>query len=249
MALPLAQGTQLLRGWHEPGPSGAFLWLLWALARGRTDTLLPHLVCTRQLGLLQPQGPIRPLGPPSGTPRQRAGEGPTPAKVSTPTLEGLGHTCTPPGLPILRKDPGGSRSRGPPLGGQVPRAQPPFARFPQYYAECHGVIYVIDSTDEERLAESKRAFGGCGSARAGAEGLSRFRLHIPRVQSQARTGHRGTGHRGACAACGEGGRSAGAWGGQTEGVYCRLFTRSREDGHERSPGWRPHPCAGQQAGC
>ncbi|XP_040131519.1 ADP-ribosylation factor-related protein 1 isoform X2 [Ictidomys tridecemlineatus] len=28
----------------------------------------------------------------------------------------------------------------------------------QYYAECHGVIYVIDSTDEERLSESKQAF-------------------------------------------------------------------------------------------
>lgn len=28
----------------------------------------------------------------------------------------------------------------------------------KYYAECHGVIYVIDSTDEERLAESKQAF-------------------------------------------------------------------------------------------
>ncbi|OBS60782.1 hypothetical protein A6R68_08093, partial [Neotoma lepida] len=27
-----------------------------------------------------------------------------------------------------------------------------------YYAECHGVIYVIDSTDEERLSESKEAF-------------------------------------------------------------------------------------------
>ncbi|KAI1233442.1 ADP-ribosylation factor-related protein 1, partial [Lamprotornis superbus] len=27
-----------------------------------------------------------------------------------------------------------------------------------YYAESHGVIYVIDSTDEERLSESKRAF-------------------------------------------------------------------------------------------
>lgn len=31
----------------------------------------------------------------------------------------------------------------------------------QYYAESHGVIYVIDSTDEERLSESKRAFGKC----------------------------------------------------------------------------------------
>nr|XP_044604756.1 ADP-ribosylation factor-related protein 1 isoform X1 [Equus asinus]XP_044604757.1 ADP-ribosylation factor-related protein 1 isoform X1 [Equus asinus] len=28
----------------------------------------------------------------------------------------------------------------------------------RYYAECHGVIYVIDSTDEERLSESKQAF-------------------------------------------------------------------------------------------
>lgn len=29
----------------------------------------------------------------------------------------------------------------------------------QYYAESHGVIYVIDSTDEERLSQSKDAFG------------------------------------------------------------------------------------------
>ncbi|XP_030632500.1 ADP-ribosylation factor-related protein 1 isoform X1 [Chanos chanos] len=28
----------------------------------------------------------------------------------------------------------------------------------KYYAESHGVIYVIDSTDEERLTESKNAF-------------------------------------------------------------------------------------------
>ncbi|XP_059426336.1 ADP-ribosylation factor-related protein 1-like isoform X1 [Carassius carassius] len=28
----------------------------------------------------------------------------------------------------------------------------------KYYAESHGVIYVIDSTDEERLSESKNAF-------------------------------------------------------------------------------------------
>ncbi|EGW01068.1 ADP-ribosylation factor-related protein 1 [Cricetulus griseus] len=28
----------------------------------------------------------------------------------------------------------------------------------KYYAEGHGVIYVIDSTDEERLSESKEAF-------------------------------------------------------------------------------------------
>lgn len=34
----------------------------------------------------------------------------------------------------------------------------------QYYAESHGVIYVIDSTDEERLGESKNAFGEFCSA-------------------------------------------------------------------------------------
>lgn len=44
----------------------------------------------------------------------------------------------------------------------MPVAQHPAFCPPQYYAECHGVIYVIDSTDEERLSESKRAFGGYG---------------------------------------------------------------------------------------
>lgn len=37
----------------------------------------------------------------------------------------------------------------------------------KYYAECHGVIYVIDSTDEERLSESKEAFGECSMATLG----------------------------------------------------------------------------------
>ncbi|CAO2594974.1 ADP-ribosylation factor-related protein 1 [Lemmus lemmus] len=36
----------------------------------------------------------------------------------------------------------------------------------KYYAECHGVIYVIDSTDEERLSESKEAFGKVVSCKA-----------------------------------------------------------------------------------
>lgn len=40
------------------------------------------------------------------------------------------------------------------LGGQE-ELQP---LWDKYYAECHGVIYVIDSTDEARLAESKQAF-------------------------------------------------------------------------------------------
>ncbi|KAG9474601.1 hypothetical protein GDO78_004738 [Eleutherodactylus coqui] len=41
------------------------------------------------------------------------------------------------------------------LGGQEELQ----ALWDKYYAESHGVIYVIDSTDETRLSESKRAFG------------------------------------------------------------------------------------------
>lgn len=52
----------------------------------------------------------------------------------------------------------------------MPVAQHPVLAPPQYYAECHGVIYVIDSTDEERLSESKWAFGGYSLARAGCWG-------------------------------------------------------------------------------
>ena len=29
----------------------------------------------------------------------------------------------------------------------------------QYYAECHAVIYVVDSADRERMDESKEVFG------------------------------------------------------------------------------------------
>lgn len=29
----------------------------------------------------------------------------------------------------------------------------------KYYAESHGVIYLIDSADKERLQESKQAYG------------------------------------------------------------------------------------------
>ncbi len=29
----------------------------------------------------------------------------------------------------------------------------------QYYSESHGIIYVIDSHDRERIEESKEAFG------------------------------------------------------------------------------------------
>lgn len=45
-------------------------------------------------------------------------------------------------------------------GASDPSGLTPISVFSfQYYAESHGVIYVIDSTDEERLSESKRAFG------------------------------------------------------------------------------------------
>ncbi len=29
----------------------------------------------------------------------------------------------------------------------------------QYYAESHAVIYMVDSSDSERMTESKQAFG------------------------------------------------------------------------------------------
>lgn len=44
----------------------------------------------------------------------------------------------------------------------------------QYYAESHGVIYVIDSTDEERLSESKRAFGKYSVNRVHLEGCIKW---------------------------------------------------------------------------
>ena len=31
----------------------------------------------------------------------------------------------------------------------------------QYYDESHGVIYVVDSSDKDRLEESRLAFGKC----------------------------------------------------------------------------------------
>lgn len=79
-----------------------------------------------------------------------------------PSPGGLGRLSTLPSLPTPRKHPRrvfqlGAASRWPGACGSAPRSAPA-----QYYAECHGVIYVIDSTDEERLSESKRAFGVCG---------------------------------------------------------------------------------------
>ena len=34
-----------------------------------------------------------------------------------------------------------------------------FVFLQQYYDECHGVIYVIDSSDQNRLEESHKVFG------------------------------------------------------------------------------------------
>jgi ADP-ribosylation factor related protein 1 len=41
------------------------------------------------------------------------------------------------------------------LGGQEELQ----ALWDKYYAECHGVVYVIDSSDPDRLQETWRAFG------------------------------------------------------------------------------------------
>uniref|UniRef100_A0A8D1TYG1 ARF related protein 1 n=1 Tax=Sus scrofa TaxID=9823 RepID=A0A8D1TYG1_PIG len=97
----------------------------------------------------------------------------------------------------------------------------------KYYAECHGVIYVIDSTDEERLCESKCAFGGCGG----------------RGWVWAQTGPRQVGR-------GGGRQGPGALWAEVDrvGVHCHLSARPREDGHKRGAGRCPHPGAGQQAG-
>lgn len=35
----------------------------------------------------------------------------------------------------------------------------PYCSSPQYYAECHAIIYMVDSADRERMEESKEAFG------------------------------------------------------------------------------------------
>ncbi|XP_011847776.1 PREDICTED: ADP-ribosylation factor-related protein 1 isoform X2 [Mandrillus leucophaeus] len=79
----------------------------------------------------------------------------------------------------------------------------------KYYAECHGVIYVIDSTDEERLAESKQAFeggdqrgavrcpclgagqqAGCGGRTGPDVGAAPHGLASPRRASQSLTSRR-----------------------------------------------------------
>ena len=42
---------------------------------------------------------------------------------------------------------------------KINKALPSFFFFVKYYEECHGVIYVIDSSDERRLEESQVTFG------------------------------------------------------------------------------------------
>ncbi|XP_067904330.1 ADP-ribosylation factor-related protein 1 isoform X2 [Heterodontus francisci] len=58
------------------------------------------------------------------------------------------------GLNIGTIDVGSTRLMFWDLGGQEELQ----SLWDKYYAESHGVIYVIDSTDEERLSESKIAF-------------------------------------------------------------------------------------------
>jgi len=58
------------------------------------------------------------------------------------------------GLNIGKIDCSGVRLNFWDLGGQEELQ----SLWDKYYAECHGVIYVIDSSDSERLHESARAF-------------------------------------------------------------------------------------------
>jgi len=70
-------------------------------------------------------------------------------------VEGCGPVPVCPSLsPVGTVDVGKARLMFWDLGGQEELQ----SLWDKYYAECHGVIYVIDSTDEERLSESKRAF-------------------------------------------------------------------------------------------
>jgi len=58
------------------------------------------------------------------------------------------------GLNIGKIDIGGVRMNFWDLGGQEELQ----ALWDKYYAECHGVVYVIDSSDPDRLQESWRSF-------------------------------------------------------------------------------------------
>ena len=52
-------------------------------------------------------------------------------------------------------DVGGARLMFWDLGGQEELQ----SLWDKYYAESHGIIYVVDSVDNERLQESKEAYG------------------------------------------------------------------------------------------
>ena len=122
-----------------------------------------------------------------------------------------------------------------PWGGQVPVAQHPLSAPPQYYAECHGVIYVIDSTDEERLSESKRAFGGYSPARGWGNG--QVQSARPRCLELALVGDGAHTRSGRAVAKRELTCGVEGWVGlgshrQIKGAHCPLSAHSREDGHE-----------------
>lgn len=59
------------------------------------------------------------------------------------------------GLNIGQIDVDGIRLNFWDLGGQ----QELQSLWDKYYSECHGVIYVIDSNDRDRMEESKVIFG------------------------------------------------------------------------------------------
>lgn len=117
----------------------------------------------------------------------------------------------------------------------MPVAQHPLSAPPQYYAECHGVIYVIDSTDEERLSESKRAFGRYSPARG--RGNGQVQSARPRCLELAPVGDGAHTRSGRAVAKRELTCGVEGWVGlgshrQIKGAHCPLSAHSREDGHE-----------------
>ena len=148
--------------------------------------------------------------------------------------------------PTSRKHPSRVSQLGAALRWLSARGSAPGFPPAQYYAECHGVIYVIDSTDEERLSESKQAFGGYSQPGWGCgewEG-SVCTVPIPEL-GWGEVGPRQD--RRAPAKCVHVG-SAGMWGPVwrwMKGAHCCLSARPREDGHKRGAGRCPHPGAGQ----
>merc|ERR1712113_8612 len=74
----------------------------------------------------------------------------------TPNYKGanLSKITTTVGMNLGKIDVGGVRLNFWDLGGQEELQ----ALWDKYYAECHAIIYVVDSSDRERIEQSKETF-------------------------------------------------------------------------------------------